>query len=97
MYYDVLQQLNCEKKLNHHMLDVLENKVSELIAENGNLKVSNIQLKKEVSVLEEEQREQKGEISKLVLMVEELAKKEHHLEHVLKKSDDSKISVYQYE
>jgi hypothetical protein len=36
------QQLECEKKLNESMLDALENKVSELIAENGTLKVKNI-------------------------------------------------------
>lgn len=42
MYYDVVQQLECEKKLNYNMLDVLENKVSELIAENGTIKVKNI-------------------------------------------------------
>ena len=54
MYYDVVQQLDCEKKLNHSMLDVLENKVSELIAENGNLKVKNIQMVKDVNNLENE-------------------------------------------
>jgi hypothetical protein len=54
MYYDVVQQLDCEKKLNHSMLDVLENKVSELIAENGNLKVKNIQMVKDVKTLEDE-------------------------------------------
>ena len=42
MYQDVVQQLQCEKKLNENMLDILENKVSELIAENGTLKVKNI-------------------------------------------------------
>jgi hypothetical protein len=36
------------------MLDVLENKVSELIAENGNLKVKNIQMIKDVKTLEDE-------------------------------------------
>jgi hypothetical protein len=54
MYYDVVQQLDCEKKLNHSMLDVLENKVSELIAENGNLKVKNIQMVKDLKDLESE-------------------------------------------
>lgn len=36
------------------MLDVLENKVSELIAENGNLKVKNIQMVKDLNDLEGE-------------------------------------------
>ena len=54
MYYDIVQSLECEKKLNHSVLDVLENKVSELIAENGNLKVKNIQMIKDVKTLEDE-------------------------------------------
>jgi hypothetical protein len=46
MYQDLIQQFECEKKLNNSMVDALENKVSELIAENDTLKVSNIKLKK---------------------------------------------------
>ena len=42
LYNDLQQQLKCEKKLNLKMTDVLENKVSELIAENSTLKLSNI-------------------------------------------------------
>ena len=47
LYHDVKQQLECEKKLNLSMIDVLENKVSEMIAENGTLKMHNIQLAKQ--------------------------------------------------
>jgi hypothetical protein len=46
LYQDLVQQFECEKKLNNSMVDALENKVSELIAENDTLKVSNIKLKK---------------------------------------------------
>lgn len=46
LYQDLIQQFECEKKLNNSMVDALENKVSELIAENDTLKVSNIKLKK---------------------------------------------------
>jgi hypothetical protein len=42
----LVQQFECEKKLNDSMLDALENKVSELIAENDTLKLQNIKLKK---------------------------------------------------
>ena len=79
------------------MLDVLENKVSELIAENGNLKVKNIQMIKDTKDLEDELAAQKLEISKLIATLETQAKENNHLQHILKKSDDSKISVYQYE
>jgi hypothetical protein len=34
--------MECERKLNQQMIDVLEDKVSELIAENGTLKLKNI-------------------------------------------------------
>lgn len=61
-----MQQLECEKKLNQRMLEVLENKVSELIAENGNLKVKNIQMVKDVKDLEDELKHQKEEMSKLI-------------------------------
>ena len=46
LYQDLVQQFECEKKLNNSMVDALENKVSELLAENDTLKVSNIKLKK---------------------------------------------------
>ncbi len=46
LYHDIMHQLECEKKLNQSMVDCLENKVSELIAENGTLKLQNIQLAK---------------------------------------------------
>ena len=46
LYQDLVQQFECEKKLNNSMVDALENKVSELIAENDTLKLSNIKLKK---------------------------------------------------
>ena len=47
LYQDLCQQFECEKKLNYSMVDALENKVSELIAENDTLKLSNIKLKKQ--------------------------------------------------
>jgi len=37
-----LSQIECEKKLNQSMTDVLENKISSLIAVNGNVKLQNI-------------------------------------------------------
>ena len=46
MISDLRQQLDCEKKLNHSMTEALENKVSELIAENDKLKLSNIKMQK---------------------------------------------------
>jgi hypothetical protein len=46
LYQDLIQQFECEKKLNNSMVDALENKVSELIADNDTLKISNIKLKK---------------------------------------------------
>jgi regulator of replication initiation timing len=47
LYQDLIQQFECEKKLNNSMVDALENKVSELIADNDTLKISNIKLKKQ--------------------------------------------------
>ena len=44
MYHDLLNQFECEKKLNQSMLEVLENKVSDLIADNSALRLKNIQL-----------------------------------------------------
>lgn len=54
LYIDILQQLECEKKINLQMTDVLENKVSELIAENSTLKLKNIQIQKDFNSLEGE-------------------------------------------
>ena len=54
----MLSQVECEKKLNLQMTDMLENKVSELIAENGRLKLKNIQLIKDFE-------NQKGNINEL--------------------------------
>jgi len=47
MYMDMVQELECEKKLNMQMVDVLENKISELLADNALLKQSNIQIQKD--------------------------------------------------
>jgi hypothetical protein len=44
---DMVQELECEKKLNMQMVDVLENKISELLADNALLKQSNIQIQKD--------------------------------------------------
>lgn len=38
----MLTHIECDKKLNESMTDVLENKISELIAENATLKLKNI-------------------------------------------------------
>ena len=43
----MVQELECEKKLNMQMVDVLENKISELLADNALLKQSNIQIQKD--------------------------------------------------
>lgn len=43
---DLRQQTEYEKRLDMQTIDMLENKVSELLADNGVLKNSNIQLDK---------------------------------------------------
>lgn len=54
LYEDLLQEFECEKKLNQQMTFVLEDKVSELIAENGTLKLRNIQLMKDAEDFQED-------------------------------------------
>lgn len=66
LYQDLMQQFECEKKLNNSMVDALENKVSELIAENDTLKISNIKIKKQ-------QLEFEGEIAELKQKLQNLS------------------------
>ena len=94
LYQDVLQQLECEQKLNQSMTDILENKVSELIAENGTLKLNNIQLEKMDREHQDEINDLKQHVSKLSQELENSAKENHRLQQILQKTDDSKISVY---
>ena len=39
LYQDLLQQIHCEKKLNQSMTDVLENKISAMMADNASVKL----------------------------------------------------------
>jgi regulator of replication initiation timing len=61
------------------MLDALENKVSELIAENDILKLSNIKLKKQHSEFETDISELKIKVQSLTEMLEESGRENHHL------------------
>lgn len=79
------------------MIDVLEDKVSELIAENGTLKLHNIQLQKDFEKRDKELENLRDHIKYLSQEIEKTAKENHHLQQILQKEDDSKISVYQYE
>ena len=65
------------------MTDVLENKVSELIAENGTLKLTNIQFDKDNQVYIRDIKNLKQQIAKLSIELEKSAKENHHISSTL--------------
>ena len=71
LYQDLYQQLECEKKLNFSMTDALENKVSELIAENDTLKISNIKLTKKHQEYDEDIAELKERLQNMSKVLED--------------------------
>ena len=79
------------------MIDALENKVSELIAENDTLKLSNIKLSKKNQEYEADIAELKLKVDRQSKMLEESGKENHHLQQLLTENNKSMISFYQYE
>lgn len=74
----MLSHIECEKKLNESMADVLENKISELIAENATLKLKNIQLDKYQTTSVDEMKILKEHIKRISSELETSAKDNHH-------------------
>ena len=67
------------------MIDVLENKVSELIAENGTLKLTSIQFEKDNHDYIRDISIFKQQIAKLSIELEKSAKENHHIASTLQK------------